>query len=298
MVDEEKRDRFCSSTSSSVFVVILIAQIVIHIIASTLYLLSHQLAPSIFAFCSICVCVLSLFAFVKNNFALIAVYIFLQPIFIAWNVFLLLLYLQVGPLCLPYPPNNEDLTKSEGSGFGEGSGDLGLSDDEDFAGASSLRSEPSSASQGAMWVNYLTLYTSSERSYLLSHQNLQDFILAEENSLLTNSLTVGRLLEIILLLIIIVIASAGFIASIFAHRNIKLVGREKYQSEFRYQSHNRPSGDFQESFMKPRLEPSSRDHLLQNSCDRILQSHHSVSGNHSISSYSHRSKSGYPYHGY
>ena len=42
--------------------------------------MSSQFAPSIVSFCSICVCLLSIFAFVKNNFALIAVYIFLQVI--------------------------------------------------------------------------------------------------------------------------------------------------------------------------------------------------------------------------
>ena len=56
----------------------------------------------------------------------------------------------------------------------------------------------------------------------------------------------------------------------------------------------------QNAFATPRLEPSSRDHLLQNSCDRILQSHHSVSGAHSVHSYSahprHPHPKSNPYH--
>ena len=67
------------------------------------------------------------------------------------------------------------------------------------------------------------------------------------------------------------------------------------------QSYFRPETEFRESFVSPRLEPSSRDHLLQNSCDRILQSHHSVSGSHSVNSYSQSrttKQSQYNYRGY
>lgn len=188
-------------------------------------------------------------------------------------------------------------------GFKEGSGELEASgeftDDEDLDSRRQYRSatvETEEDDCGKPWVDYLTLFTSDRRSYLLSHPTLQQPIL-DEDTFLTGGLTVGRLLEVILLLIIIMMASIGFIASIFAYRNIKLIGREKYQSEFRYQSHHRPDTEFRDSFVSPRLEPSSRDHLLQNSCDRILQSHHSVSGNHSVSSYSNRSKP-YTYRGY
>lgn len=304
MATEGKNEgtNFCKSTSTSIFVVVLIAQIFFQIIASTLYLMSSQFAPSIVSFCSICVCLLSIFAFVKNNFALIAVYIFLQPLYIAWNVFLLLLYLQVGPLRLPYPPPNGGDTKAEGSGDVEGSADA-YTDDEDIritrrsTDIGSTKEDP-----GKPWVDYLTLYTSknADRSYLLSHESLQAQIL-DEDSFLPGGLTIGRLLEVILLLIILLLASIGFIASIFAYRNIKMIGREKYQSEFRYQSHHRPEAEFRDSFVSPRLEPSSRDHLLQNSCDRILQSHHSVSGGHSVNSYSQSrptKQSPYNYRGY
>ena len=60
-----------------------------------------------------------------------------------------------------------------------------------------------------------------------------------DDGFIGGEITVGRLLELVLLLLLILISSAGFIASIFAHRTVKSIGRQKYQSEFRYQSHNR-----------------------------------------------------------
>jgi len=101
---------------------------------------------------------------------------FPKPLYIAWNVFLLLLYLQVGPLRLPYPPpNGGEIKILEGSADVEGSAD-GYTDDEDIritrrsTNVGSTKDDP-----GKPWVDYLTLYTSknADRSYLLSHEALQ-----------------------------------------------------------------------------------------------------------------------------
>ena len=105
----------------------------------------------------------------------------IQPLYIAWNVFLLLLYLQIGPLTLPYDPPTElkksDIFESSGD-FASGDYD---NDDEDlselrqarntqtYAEADTETSDPNAIN----WVKYLTLFTTDDKSFMLSHSSLQ-----------------------------------------------------------------------------------------------------------------------------
>lgn len=108
-------------------------------------------------------------------------YLLIKPLYIAWNVFLLLLYLQIGPLTLPYNPPTElkksDIFESSGD-FASGDYD---NDDEDlselrqarntptYAGADTETSDPNAIN----WVKYLTLFTTDDKSFMLSHSSLQ-----------------------------------------------------------------------------------------------------------------------------
>lgn len=273
---------------SIVAAIILIAQITILTISSVLQLISYQYSPCVINIAFIILAVLTLFALHRHNSALIAVYIFLQPLFIAWNVFLLLLYLQIGPLKFPLAEtNNSSSVRSfdslEGSGPEFGSGAL-VSDDEDLRGSHTVyvpADEP-----WKVYLGILTLYKSDKQSYMLAHPKLQQTVLSSNNWF--EEVTLGRLLEIVQLLVTILLCASGFLVAIFAYKKAKRVETQivKTDADFRYQSNF--------TAVNGHSNMASYDRLLQaDSCDRILQSHPSFQRSHKLnmsSSYSTRNR--------
>jgi len=285
--------------------IVLIAQTCVLTLSSVLQFLSDQYSPFVINVACIVLAVLTLFALYRHNSALIAVYIFLQPLFIAWNVFLFLLYLQIGPLKYPlykYSSSDSDFKLEEfASGDFELSGDGFISDDEDDL-ASSTRSFEVVANATStlkkdtnnIYRDLLTLYTKTpKQSYLLSHPKLQTIVTTENLLFAENDLTLGRLLELVLLLLIILFCSAGFLISIFAFKKARCIETArlvKDKEDFHYQS------NFQ--VLNSDVNVASYDRLLQaDSCDRILQSHPSFQRSFAMnmaSSYSTRNR--YPNH--
>ncbi|CBY13144.1 unnamed protein product [Oikopleura dioica] len=284
--------------------IVLIAQTCVLTLSSVLQFVSDQYSPFVINVACIVLAVLTLFALFRHNSALIAVYIFLQPLFIAWNVFLFLLYLQIGPLKYPLYKNlsSESYLKLEevASGDFELSGDGFFSDDEELA--SSTRSFELVANatstlkkdKNNIYRDLLTLFTKTpKQSYLLSHPKLQTIVTSENLFFADNALTLGRLLEVVLLLLIILFCSAGFLISIFAFKRARCIETArlvKDKEDFHYQS-NFP-------VLNSEANVASYDRLLQaDSCDRILQSHPSFQRSFAInmaSSYSTRNR--YPNH--
>jgi len=292
---------------SILVVLVIVAQTCVLTLSSVLQFLSDQYSPFVINIACIVLAILTLFALYRHNSALIAVYIFLQPLFIAWNVFLFLLYLQIGPLKYPLYKNSSSAADSElgelASGDFELSGDGFFSDDEELA-SSSTRSFELVANVNAtsipkkdknnIYRDLLTLYTKTpKQSYLLSHPKLQTIVTTENLFFAENALTLGRLLEVVLLLLIILFCSAGFLVSIFAFKKARCVETArlvKDKEDFQYQS-NFP-------VLNGEANVASYDRLLQaDSCDRILQSHPSFQRSFAInmaSSYSTRNR--YPNH--
>jgi len=291
----KKRDS-CSILAA----IVLIAQTCVLTLSSVLQFLSDQYSPFVINIACISLAVLTLFALYRHNSALIAVYIFLQPFFIAWNVFLVLLYLQIGPLKYPYKYSSSASDSEFASGDFELSGDGFFSDDEELASSESTRSFELIANVNStvilkkdrnnIYRDLLTLYTKTpKQSYLLSHPKLQTIVTTENLFFAENALTLGRLLEVVLLLLIILFCSAGFLTSIFAFKKARCVETArlvKDKEDFHYQS-NFP-------VLNGEANIASYDRLLQaDSCDRILQSHPSFQRSFAInmaSSYSTRNR--------
>jgi len=244
----------------SLLMVTLSMQMVVCLVALVLFVLSSQWAQTILCALTVMMSCATLIGTIKKNYAIISVYLFIQPMLLGAFIFLLMLYLQV-KFKLPY----EKQLSTAGAG-GAGSGDY---DDEDFKSPENVAND-----DGNDEINiqaYLTLYFNpNQHSYLLAHDRLQSELLA--NSSLLPTLTIGRLLESIQLLCIVTLGTASYIAAAVAYCYLKKHDERSWEKHdhhdlFSYQSHR----NYNES-------NHQTSHLLkhQNSADAILQAHHSV----------------------
>lgn len=281
--DDEQQKR---TPCLALFSVSLITFICLNVIGTVLNIISCQYAPSVVCFCAILLSISTLIGTLKKNYSIIAAFLFIQPIILASYIFLLLLYLQ---LIFELPFNHQVQPEPyEASGFPdeECSGDYVNTDDEDLSEPESqmLNTIPN---QTYDFQGYLTLYLAprycqTRYSYLLSHPKLQaELITANMEIRFIETLTIGRLLEVCQLALLIIIGTICLIASISSHCYLRKRDENswitKYDDvKFSYQSHRGNYGSD-----PPRYDPRSTDQLLkhQNSADKILSSHHSVTDN-------------------
>lgn len=279
--DEEQKRTPCLA----LFSVSLVTFICLNVIGSVLNIISCQYAPSVVCFCAILLSISTLIGTLKKNYSIIAAFLFIQPIILASYIFLLLLYLQL-IFELPFNTNQvqpEPVYEASGD---ESSGDNINTDDEDLSKPESqmLNTIPD---QTYDFQGYLTLYLAprycqTRYSYLLSHPKLQaELITANMEIRFIETLTVGRLLEVCQFALLIIVGTICLIASISSHCYLRKRDENswitKYDDvKFSYQSHRGNYGSD-----PPRYDPRSTDQLLkhQNSADKILSSHHSVTDN-------------------